>query len=133
MKKVRIFRAWFSQMVQSDLLYPSLLKKTRTPSGRLPLAFSRRPLDSLLVGFLIFFLILDVALIHQPLPTFVIDKSPWRVKRVWYLLQPPLLSSFEERLGCFLKALLSLLPITFLQVLLISRKFLLGGYCMHWG
>ena len=27
-----------------------------------------------------------------------------------FLLQPPLLSSFEERLGCFLKVLLSLLP-----------------------
>ena len=68
-------------------------------------------------------------LIHQPLPTFVIDKSPWRVKRVWYLLQPPLLSSFEERLGCFVKALLSLLPITFLQVLLISPKSI--GRILH--
>ena len=68
--------------VQSDLLYPSLLKKTRTPSGRHPLAFSRRPLDSLLVGFLFFFLILDVALIHQPLPTFAIHKSLWRVQKV---------------------------------------------------
>ena len=42
--------------VQSDLLYPSLLKKTRAPSGRPPLAFSRSPLDSLLAGFLFFFL-----------------------------------------------------------------------------
>ena len=50
--------------VQSDLLYPSLLKKTRAPSGRPPLAFSRRPLDSLLAGFLFFFLILDVALLQ---------------------------------------------------------------------
>ena len=41
-----------------------------------------------------------------------------------------LLSSFEERLGCFWKALLSLLPINFLHVLLVSPKFLLGGYCM---
>ena len=50
------------------------------------------------------------------------------------LLQPPLLSSSEERLGCFLKALLSLLPhLSFLHVLLLSPKFLLGGYCMHWG
>ena len=39
---------------------------------------------------------------------------------------------FEERLGCFLKALLSLLPIYFLHVLLLSPRFLLGGYCMHW-
>ena len=43
------------------------------------------------------------------------------------LLQPPLLSSSEERLGCFLEALLSLLPIYFLHVLLLSPKFLLGG------
>ena len=50
---------------QSDLLYPSLLKKARAPSGRPPLAFSRSPLDSLLAGFLFFFLILDVALLHK--------------------------------------------------------------------
>ena len=31
--------------VQSNLLYPSLLKKTGAPSGRLPLAFSRSPLE----------------------------------------------------------------------------------------
>ena len=54
--------------VQSDLLYPSLLKKTRAPSGRPPLAFSRSPLDSLLAGFLFFFLILDVALLHKQPP-----------------------------------------------------------------
>ena len=34
----------------------------------------------------------------------------------------PLLSSFEERLGCFLKALLSLLTIILLQVLLLSPQ-----------
>ena len=51
--------------VQSDLLYPSLLKKTRAPSGRPPFAFSRSPLDSLLAGFLFFFLILDVAPLHK--------------------------------------------------------------------
>ena len=50
-----------------------------------------------------------------------------------FLLHPPLLSSFEEHLGCFLKALLSLLPFSFLHVLLLFPKFLLGGYCMHWG
>ena len=51
-----------------------------------------------------------------------------------FLLQAPFLSSSEERLGRFLKALLSLLPhFSFLHVLLLSPKFLLGGYCMHWG
>ena len=49
-----------------------------------------------------------------------------------FLLQPPLLSSFEERLGGFLKVLLSFLLIYFLQVRLLSPRFLLGGYCMHW-
>ena len=51
--------------VQRDLLYPSSLKKTRAPSGKHPLAFSRSPLDSLLAGFLFFFLILDVAPLHK--------------------------------------------------------------------
>ena len=46
-------------MIQSDLLNPSLLKRAGAPSGRPPLAFSRRPLDSLLAGFLLLFLILD--------------------------------------------------------------------------
>ena len=45
--------------IQSDLPNPSLLKRARAPSGRAPLAFSRSPLDSLLVGFLPLFLILD--------------------------------------------------------------------------
>ena len=45
--------------IQSDLLNPSLLKRARAPSGRPPLAFSRSPLDSLLAGFLLLFLILD--------------------------------------------------------------------------
>ena len=42
------------------------------------------------------------------------------------LLQPPLLSSSEERLGGFLEALLSLLPIYFLHVLLFSPQVPLG-------
>ena len=54
--------------VQSDLSYPSLLKKPRAPSGRPPLTFSRSSLDSLLAGFLFFFLILDVALLHKQRP-----------------------------------------------------------------
>ena len=56
--------------------------------------------------------------------TFVIDKLPWCLKRVWFpSLAPPSLF-FEERLGCFLKALLSLLPhFSFLHVLLLSPKF----------
>ena len=118
--------------VQSDLLYPSLLKKTRAPSGRPPLAFSRRPLDSLLAGFLFSFLILDVALLQLTFSPsgWTSDHGAWR--EFGLLLQPPLLSSSEERLGCFLKALLSLLPIYFLHVLLLSPRFLLGGYCMHW-
>ena len=45
--------------IQSDLLNPSLLKRARALSGRPPLAFSRSPLDSLLAGFLLLFLILD--------------------------------------------------------------------------
>ena len=46
-----------------------------------------------------------------------------------FLLQPPLLSSFEERLGCFLKVLLSLLLIYFLHVLLLSPR--LFGRILH--
>ena len=65
--------------------------------------------------------------------TFEMDKSYLVVEESLVLLQPPLLSSSEKRLGCFLKAL-SLLPhLPFLHVLLLSPKFLLGGYCMHWG
>ena len=46
---------------------------------------------------------------------------------------PPVLSSSEERLGGFRKALLSLLPkFSSLHVLLLSPKLFLGGYCMHW-
>ena len=45
--------------IQSDLPDPSLLKRARAPSGRPPLAFLRSPLDSLLAGFLLLFLILD--------------------------------------------------------------------------
>ena len=45
--------------IQSDLPNPSLLKRARAPSGRPPLAFPRSPLDSLLAGFLLLFLILD--------------------------------------------------------------------------
>ena len=36
--------------IQSDLLYPSLLKRARVPSVRPPLAFLRSPLESLLLG-----------------------------------------------------------------------------------
>ena len=118
--------------VQSDLPYPSLMKTTRAPSGRPPLTFSRSSLDSLLAGFLFFFLILDVALLHKQSLAFEIDKLPWWLKRVWFLLQPPLLSSFEERLGGFLKVLLSFLLIYFLQMRLLTPRLLLGGYCMHW-
>ena len=57
--------------VQSDLLYPSLWKKARAPSGRPPWAFSRSPLDFLLAGSLFFLLTKDM------------DKSPWCLKRVW--------------------------------------------------
>ena len=49
--------------VQSDLLYPSVLKKTRIPTGRPPLTFFRRSLGSLLAGLLFFFLILDAVLL----------------------------------------------------------------------
>ena len=70
--------------VQSDLPYPSSLKNTRAPSGRPPLTFSRSSLDSLLAGFLFFFLILDVALLHKQPLTFELDKLPWWIKRVWF-------------------------------------------------
>ena len=113
--------------VQSDLLYPSLLKKTRAPSGRPPLAFSRSPLDSLLPGFLFSFL----PWCCSPTQTTSSPSRSTSYHGAWrefsLLLQPPLLSSSEERLGCFLEALLSLLPIYFLHVLLLSPKFLLGG------
>ena len=81
------------------------------------------------------FLLLDVALLHS-WPPHLCD---WQFHLVVEeslvpSLAPPLLSSFEERLGCFLKALLSLLPhFSFLHVLLLSPKLPLGGYCMHWG
>ena len=64
--------------------------------------------------------------------TFVIDKLPWCLKRVWFpsLALPSLF--FEERLGGLLKAPLSLPHFSFLHVLLLSPKSLLGGSCMHW-
>ena len=80
--------------VQSDLLYPSLLKKARAPSGRPPLAFSRSPLDSLLAGFLFFFLILDVALLH---------------KQTLHLCHRQVTMAFEESLVSFLSPPISLL------------------------
>ena len=80
------------------------------------------------------FLLLDVALLHrQPLHLWD-GQTHLAVDESLVLLQRPLPSSSEERLGCFLKALHSLLPhFSFLHVLLLSPKFLLGGYCMHWG
>ena len=76
--------------VQSDLPYPSLMKTTsRAPSGRPPLTFSRSSLDSLLAGFLFFFLILDVALLHKQPLAFEIDKLPWWLKRVWFSSSAP--------------------------------------------
>ena len=109
---------------QSDLLYPSWLKKARAPSGRPPLAFSRSPLNSLLAGFLFFFFILDVALLHQWPPhlwdgqvNMVLEES------LVSFFSPPVLSSSEERPGCYLKALLSLLTkFFFLHVLLLSSS-----------
>ena len=75
--------------VQSDLPYPSLVKTTRAPSGRPPLTFSRSSLDSLLAGFLFFFLILDVALLHKQPLAFEIAKLPWWIKRVWFPSSAP--------------------------------------------
>ena len=78
------------------------------------------------------FLLLDVALYTDDLLTFEMDKSTWWLKRVWFPSSAPPSLFFRARLGCFLKALLSLLPhFSFLHVLLLSPKFLLGGYCMH--
>ena len=94
------------------------LKKTGALSGRPPLAFSRSPLDSLLAGFLFSSSSLMLLSYTNNLLALAIDKLPWCLKRV---------SSSEERLGCFLEALLSLLPIYFLHVLLLSPRFLLGG------
>ena len=54
--------------VQSDLLYPSVLKKTRIPTGRPSLPFFWRLLGFLLAGLLFFFLILDVVLLLTLLP-----------------------------------------------------------------
>ena len=67
------------------------------------MAFSRSPLDSLLVGFLIFFLILDVALIHKQPPTFVTDKSPWGLKRVWFPSSAPPSLFFRRASGLLLE------------------------------
>ena len=76
--------------VQSDLLYPSLLRKTRAPSGRPPFAFSRSPLDSLLVGSSFSSSSLMLLLYTNDLLTLEIDKLPWCLKRVWSpSLAPP--------------------------------------------
>ena len=83
--------------VQSDLLYPSLLKKTRAPSGRPPFAFSRSPLDSLLAGFLFFFLILDVAPLHKWPP------HPWDWQ-VAMVLEESLVSFFSPPFSLLLKS-----------------------------
>ena len=83
--------------VQSDLLYPSLLKKTRAPSGRPPLAFSRSSLDSLLAGFLFFFLILDVALLHTQPPHL-------RDRQVTMLLEESVVSFFSPPFSLLLKS-----------------------------
>ena len=83
--------------VQSDLLYPSLLKKTRAPSRRPPLAFSRSPLDSLLAGFLFFFLILDVALLHKQPP------RP-RDRQVTMVLEESLVFFFSPPFSLLLKS-----------------------------
>ena len=83
--------------VQSDLLYPSLLKKTRAPSRRPPLAFSRSPLDSLLAGFLFFFLILDVALLHKQPPHL-------RDRQVTMVLEESLVSFFSPPFSLLLKS-----------------------------
>ena len=53
---------------QSGLPNPSLWKRARTPPVRSPLAFSRSPLDTLLSGFLLLFLILDDAHLAQIYP-----------------------------------------------------------------
>ena len=74
--------------VQSDLLYPSLLKKTRALSGRPPFAFSRSPLDSLLARFLFFFLILDVVSLYKWPP------HPWDWQ-VAMVLEESLVSFFS--------------------------------------
>ena len=54
--------------VKSDLLYPSVLKKTRIPTERPPLTFFRRSLGSLLAGLLFFSLILNAVLLLTLLP-----------------------------------------------------------------
>ena len=110
--------------IQSDLPYPSLLKSTRASSARSPLASCRRPLDPLW---------LSPSFSSSFLMWFFYNRCPPGYREVRFLLQPPFLSSSEERLGSFLKELPSLLPRQFfLHVLLLSPKAFLGGYCMHW-
>ena len=88
--------------------------------------------NTYLLAGLFFFLILDVALLGK-------QPSHLRDRQVTMVLEESLVSFFspsslffedlffEERLGCFLKALLSLLPhFSKLHVLLLSPKFLLG-------
>ena len=92
--------------VQSDLLYPSVLKKTRIPTGRPPLTFFQRSLGSLLAGLLFFFLILDAVLLLTLLP----HQSDRHVATaIEERLVSFSLSSLEERLGCLVKARIFLL------------------------
>ena len=95
--------------VPSDLLCPSVLKKTRIPTERPPLTFFQRLLGFLLAGLLVF-------LSHQRCcsPSYIASSSERSTRcycdrrEISFLLLLPSLSSLEERLGCLLKARISL-------------------------
>ena len=115
--------------VQSDLLYPSVLKKTRIPTGRPPLTFFRRSLGSLLAGLLFFFLILDAVLLLTLLP----PQSDRHVA-----------TAIEERLVSFSCSPLSLLlksvwvaywrheSLFLFPPRATSPPQVLGGFYVHW-
>ena len=119
--------------VQRDLLYPSLSKKARAPSGRPPLAFSRSPLDSLLVGSYFSSSSLMLFLYLDDLLAFEMDQSPWWRQRVWCPSLAPRSLFIWRASGLLLDGTtLSSSHISFLHVLLLSPN-ILGGYCTHWG
>ena len=64
--------------------------------------------------------------------TLEIDKLPWCLKRVWSpSLAPPSLF-FWRASGLLFEGTTLSSPPFFLHVLLLSPKFILGGYCTHW-
>ena len=128
------FSAGCHGTVQSDLLCPSVLKKARPLSGRPPLAFSQGLLDSLLAGLLLFFLILDVALLHldqwpprMPLTVSLASHLFYSLARPRHLLEKNI---WEDSECC---SLLFFLPVPCaLEALTVINSFVLIGHSHVW-